>query len=83
MPGVAEVTLTEAHKDLLASVDHVGAALLVVAGGPCHALPLRGDAVVLADHGVYPNALYDLSAPPGGAGRLVHYGYVGRLLPLA
>ena len=45
---------------LLAAVHDVGAALLVVGGGAGHALPLRGHAVVLADHAPHAYTLYDL-----------------------
>ena len=56
---VAEVSLTEAHVDLLVPVLDVGAPLLAVTGCPGHALSLRGDAVVVVAE-VLVEALHDL-----------------------
>ena len=79
---VAEVSLTEAHVDLLVPVLDVGAPLLAVTGCPGHALSLRGNPVVLPPDAINADPLYDLGAPAGAAGSLVHCRLVGRLLPV-
>ena len=60
MTPQAVAVLLLAAACLLAAVHDVGAALLVVGGCAGHALPLRGHAVVLADHAPHAHALYDL-----------------------
>ena len=73
---IAEVTLAEAHEDLLPIPDDLGAALLAVAGRPLEAVPLGGEAVVGVLEALVV-ALDDLGAPAGGAGRGLDPGLLG------
>lgn len=63
---VAQVTLAEAHVDLLVVVDGVRTAVHIVIGPTLHAHPLDGQVVVV--NGVGATALDHLAAPAAGAG---------------
>lgn len=63
--GVAQVALAEAHEHSLVVLLDIGAPLLVVAGRPLQALPLRGDPEVIVAEVLVP-ALEDLGAAVAG-----------------